>query len=86
MLKSQAIELKTSSNSTKIDCNDVISEYIFRSDWRVNANANSDYSNAGLINNCAGKIIANYWLDTIYNPKKVKRIGKGIFISMTLIA
>ncbi|WP_240008399.1 ribonucleoside triphosphate reductase [Pseudaquidulcibacter saccharophilus] len=77
MLKNQAIEFKTSSNSTKIDCNEAISEYIFRSDWRVNANANSDYSNAGLINNCAGKIIANYWLDKIYNQKEGQAHREG---------
>jgi len=49
-----------------VDCKQTVEEYILRQDWRVNANANTSYSNAGLINNAAGKIIANYWLDHVY--------------------
>lgn len=41
-------------------------EYLDRSDWRVNANANSGYSLGGLILNTSGKITANYWLSHIY--------------------
>ncbi len=46
----------------------VIEEYIERSDWRVNANANQGYSLGGMILNAAGKLTANYWLDHIYQP------------------
>lgn len=53
--------------ATLIDCNLTIDEYVHRQDWRVNANANAGYSNAGMINNIAGKIVANYWLDKIYS-------------------
>jgi ribonucleoside-triphosphate reductase len=49
-----------------VDCKQTVEEYVLRQDWRVNANANTSYSNAGLINNAAGKIIANYWLDHVY--------------------
>lgn len=52
---------------TKIDCKDTIEEYIFKKDWRISANSNATYSNASLINNISGKIIANYWLDNIYS-------------------
>jgi len=53
---------------TNVDCTQAVSEYISGTDWRIKANANTGYSNAGLINNVAGKIIANYWLDEIYAP------------------
>src|SRR5574344_230266 len=34
------------------------------------ANSNTGYSNAGLVNNTAGKVIANYWLDKIYSKEE----------------
>ncbi|MBO3088351.1 ribonucleoside triphosphate reductase [Cellulomonas dongxiuzhuiae] len=43
-----------------------VDEYLDRSDWRVNANANQGYSLGGLILNTAGKVIANYWLSEVY--------------------
>ncbi|MBV0932363.1 ribonucleoside triphosphate reductase [Marinobacterium weihaiense] len=45
-----------------------IDEYLERSDWRVNANANQGYSLGGLILNVSGKVIANYWLNEVYTP------------------
>lgn len=47
-----------------------INEYLGKSDWRVNENANQGYSLGGLILNTAGNVIANYWLSHIY-PKAV---------------
>ncbi len=41
-------------------------EYLRRTDWRVNENANAGYSLGGLILNTAGKVTANYWLSHIY--------------------
>lgn len=55
--------------STKIDASKTIYEYINNTDWRVKANSNTSYSNAGLINNTAGKVIANFWLDEVYDKK-----------------
>ena len=46
-----------------------IDEYLERSDWRVNANANQGYSLGGLILNVSGKVIANYWLNEVYTPQ-----------------
>ncbi|MDM7832276.1 ribonucleoside triphosphate reductase [Cellulomonas edaphi] len=43
-----------------------VDEYLDRSDWRVNANANQGYSLGGLILNTSGKVIANYWLSHVY--------------------
>lgn len=51
---------------TLINAVDTVTEYLDRSDWRVNANANQGYSLGGLILNAAGKVVANYWLDQVY--------------------
>ncbi|WP_289659935.1 ribonucleoside triphosphate reductase [Flavobacterium panacagri] len=57
-------------DTTFIDSTQTVEEYINQSDWRINANANISYSNAGLVSNTAGKVIANYWLDKIYNKEE----------------
>jgi ribonucleoside-triphosphate reductase len=43
-----------------------IAEYLYRTDWRVNANSNQGYSLGGMILNTSGKVIANYWLEQVY--------------------
>ncbi|MCP5405016.1 MAG: ribonucleoside triphosphate reductase [Pseudomonadaceae bacterium] len=50
-------------------CQSTVEEYLSQSDWRVKANANVGYSNAGLVSNLAGKVIANYWLDEVYSTE-----------------
>ena len=55
--------------STTVDVARTIGEYLDRSDWRVQANANQGYSLGGLILNTAGKVVANYWLDEVYPPE-----------------
>ncbi|PPL00872.1 ribonucleoside triphosphate reductase [Parapedobacter indicus] len=57
-------------DTTYIDSTQTIEEYISQADWRINANANVSYSSAGLINNTAGKVIANYWLDKVYSKEE----------------
>ena len=57
-------------DTTYVDSSQTIAEYIEQTDWRINANANTSYSNAGLVNNVAGKIIANYWLDKVYTKEE----------------
>ena len=57
-----------SSDASKLDISGTVREYLHRSDWRVNANANQGYSLGGLILNTAGKVIANYWLNDVYTP------------------
>ncbi|GGF50560.1 hypothetical protein GCM10011339_43900 [Echinicola rosea] len=57
-------------DTTYIDSTQTIEEYISRTDWRIKANANTSYSNAGLVNNVAGKIIANFWLDKVYSKEE----------------
>lgn len=45
-----------------------ITEYVDRSDWRVNANANQGYSVGGMILNAAGKMTAEHWLGEVFSP------------------
>ena len=52
-----------------VDVANSINEYLDRSDWRINANANQGYSLGGLILNTSGKITANYWLSQVYAPE-----------------
>ncbi|MBL3569773.1 ribonucleoside triphosphate reductase [Rhodovulum visakhapatnamense] len=52
-----------------VDVESSINEYLDRSDWRVNANANQGYSLGGMILNTSGKVTANYWLSHIYPPE-----------------
>ena len=59
-----------SARSTKMDCVESVEEYINKSDWRISANSNTGYSSAGLVNNLAGKAIANFWLDKVYTKKE----------------
>ncbi|MFO0763978.1 MAG: ribonucleoside triphosphate reductase [Candidatus Gracilibacteria bacterium] len=59
-----------SSKNVVVEVGKTMEEYLEKSDWRVNANANSGYSLGGLILNTSGKITANYWLSHIY-PEEV---------------
>lgn len=47
-----------------------IAEYLYKMDWRVNANSNQGYSLGGMILNTSGKVIANYWLEQVY-PREI---------------
>lgn len=62
--------LQIDKDTTYINSTQTIQEYIDGTDWRINANSNTGYSHAGLINNSAGKVIANYWLDKIYSKEE----------------
>ena len=51
-------------------------EYLQKSDWRVNANANSWYSLWGMILNISWKVTANYWLSHIY-PSEIWNLHRN---------
>ena len=55
---------------TVVDVISSVNEYLYRQDWRVNANANQGYSLGGMILNISGKVVANYWLSHVY-PEEV---------------
>ncbi len=69
LYRAKRTELREDKNVV-VEVEKTISEYLEKSDWRVNANANQGYSLGGLILNTAGKVVANYWLSHIY-PKEV---------------
>lgn len=54
----------------QIGARETLEEYLSKSDWRVNENANQGYSLGGMILNTSGKVTANYWLSHIY-PEEV---------------
>lgn len=60
--------MSSSPSDTVVSARATIDEYLARSDWRINANANQGYSLGGMILNSAGKLVANYWLDEVYDP------------------
>ncbi len=63
----------------EVDALSTIDEYLSRSDWRVNANANQGYSLGGMILNSSGKMIANYWLEKCYPPAASTAHREGDF-------
>ena len=52
-----------------LDINKTIDGYLAQSDWRVNENANVNFSLGGLILHNSGTITANYWLNNIYSKE-----------------
>jgi ribonucleoside-triphosphate reductase len=52
-----------------LDIDSTMDGYLKQSDWRVNENANVNYSLGGLILHNSGSITANYWLKNIYTPE-----------------
>jgi ribonucleoside-triphosphate reductase (formate) len=55
-----------------LDIDRTMDGYLSQSDWRVNENANVNFSLGGLILHNSGTITANYWLKNIY-PEAVSR-------------
>ncbi len=58
-----------------VDINSTMDGYLGQSDWRVNENANVNFSLGGLILHNSGTITANYWLNNIYS-KEIKEAHK----------
>ena len=52
-----------------VDINKTMDGYLGQSDWRVNENANVNFSLGGLILHNSGTITANYWLNNIYSKE-----------------
>lgn len=65
-----------SDSKVVIEVGQSMEEYLEKSDWRVNANANSGYSLGGMILNLSGKVTANYWLSHIY-PAEVGNLHRN---------
>ncbi|MEJ5190120.1 MAG: ribonucleoside triphosphate reductase, partial [Breznakiellaceae bacterium] len=52
-----------------LDIDATMDGYLQQSDWRVNENANVNFSLGGLILHNSGTITAHYWLKNIYTPE-----------------
>ena len=57
------------TKSLMLDINKTMDGYLAQSDWRVNENANVNFSLGGLILHNSGTITANYWLNNIYSKE-----------------
>ena len=57
------------AKSLMLDINKTMDGYLAQSDWRVNENANVNFSLGGLILHNSGTITANYWLNNIYSKE-----------------
>jgi anaerobic ribonucleoside-triphosphate reductase len=65
-------EQRTQVRNTRkllLDGMKLVDDYLQRSDWRVNENANMNYSLQGLNFHVASSIAARYWLQKIYPPE-----------------
>ncbi len=58
--------------ASMLDIERTMDGYLGQSDWRVNENANVNYSLGGLILHNSGAITANYWLNRIYTREIAK--------------
>ena len=59
-----------------LDIDSTMDGYLKQSDWRVNENANVNYSLGGLILHNSGSITANYWLKNIY-PEEISEAHRN---------
>lgn len=57
--------------STLVDAQKMIKEYVGRADWRVNENSNMNYSLQGLNNHIISAVTSKYWLEEIY-PQEIR--------------
>jgi ribonucleoside-triphosphate reductase len=62
-------EARRDLKNLMLDIDSTMDGYLRQSDWRVNENANVNYSLGGLILHNSGTITANYWLKNIYPPE-----------------
>jgi ribonucleoside-triphosphate reductase len=62
-------EARRDLKNLMLDIDSTMDGYLMQSDWRVNENANVNYSLGGLILHNSGSITANYWLKNIYPPE-----------------
>jgi ribonucleoside-triphosphate reductase len=62
-----------------LDIDSTMDGYLKQEDWRVNENANVNYSLGGLILHNSGSITANYWLKNIYPEEIAEAHRNGDF-------
>lgn len=67
------------ATKTLLDSQDIIRKYIGQQDWRVNENANIDYSHSGLLWHGVGTVMAYYGLNYVYPLEIAKAHQVGDF-------
>ena len=67
------------ATKTLLDSQDIIRKYIGQQDWRVNENANIDYSHSGLLWHGVGTVMAYYGLNYVYPLEIAKAHQAGDF-------
>jgi ribonucleoside-triphosphate reductase len=60
------------ATKTLLDSQEIIRKYVGQKDWRVNENANIDYSHSGLLWHGVGTVMAYYGLNYVY-PSEIGR-------------
>jgi len=65
------------AKSLMLDVDRTMNGYLSMSDWRVNENANINFSLGGLILHNSGTITANYWLKNVYSPEVAEAHQSG---------
>ncbi len=60
-----------------LDVDKTMDGYLSQSDWRVNENANVNFSLGGLILHNSGTVTANYWLKNVYSPEVAEAHRSG---------
>ncbi len=55
-----------------LDFSRTVNDYLDRSDWRVRENSTVSYSIGGLILHNSGTVVANYWLNEVYDEEIAK--------------
>ncbi|MBN2511221.1 MAG: ribonucleoside triphosphate reductase [Spirochaetales bacterium] len=62
-------EMMRDTRKLMLNINQTMDGYLLQTDWRVNENANVNFSLGGLILHNSGTITANYWLKNIYTDE-----------------
>ena len=57
--------------NTLLDAEQIIKEYVGRSDWRVQENSNMNYSLQGLNNHIISAVTSKHWLEEVY-PREIR--------------
>ena len=65
-------EMMRDTRKLMLNINQTMDGYLLQTDWRVNENANVNFSLGGLILHNSGTITANYWLKNIYTEDIAK--------------
>jgi len=76
LYRSHREDLRDAKN-LMLDVNLTMDGYLSQSDWRVNENANVNFSLGGLILHNSGTITANYWLKNVYSPEVAEAHRSG---------